>query len=302
MSNEELVAAIQGGEDRMVELWEQVADLVKWKANRVISALEGRGGVDFEDLYHSGYPAMVAAVGSYKPESGAFSTWFMYHLKTAFAEATGYRSARQQRDPIHSASSLDIPLTDEAGSGTLMDLVPDPCGLATLEAAEHRQYLRQLHEAMEAALAQLPDRYRDTLCQRYYEGRTLAELAQAQGLTTGRIHEIERKALRLLRSPATVCHLRPFYDFDFYCGTGLGAFRHTGMSIQERYLVIEEDRKERAERRRRQEEEERERQAREALESYDQHLAKMIQELSPEARERLEKLRSGENVSLIFSL
>ena len=31
MSNEELVAAIQSGEDRMGQLWEQVERLVKWK-------------------------------------------------------------------------------------------------------------------------------------------------------------------------------------------------------------------------------------------------------------------------------
>lgn len=286
MSNEELVAAIQGGEDRMVELWEQVADLVKWKANRVISALEGRGGVDFEDLYQSGYPAMVAAVGSYKPECGAFSTWFVYHLKTAFAEATGYRSAKQQRDPIHRATSLDIPLTDEAGSSTLMDLVPDPCGLATLEAAEHRLYLRQLHEAMEAALAQLPEKYRDTLRQRYYEGRTLAELAQVQGLSAGRIHEMERKALRLLRHPATASHLRPFYDFDFYCGTGLGAFRHTGMSIQERYLIIEEERKERAERRRRERTSSRQ-VVRDMMDSIDREAQATVARMTPEERRAL---------------
>ena len=64
------------------------------------------------------------------------------------------------------------------------------------------------------------------------------------------VRKRERDALRRLRSPKTACRLRPFYDFDFYCGTGLGAFRHTGMSIQERYLVIEEDRRERAEKER----------------------------------------------------
>ena len=40
MSNEELVAAIQAGEDRMGELWEQVERLVQWKANRIMTALK----------------------------------------------------------------------------------------------------------------------------------------------------------------------------------------------------------------------------------------------------------------------
>ena len=54
MSNEELVAAIQSGEDRMGELWAQVEKLVMWKAHRVMTALDGRGGVEFDDLFNLG--------------------------------------------------------------------------------------------------------------------------------------------------------------------------------------------------------------------------------------------------------
>lgn len=54
MSNEELAVEIQNGApERMGELWEQVAGLVKWKAKRIMTALELRGsmcGVDFDDL------------------------------------------------------------------------------------------------------------------------------------------------------------------------------------------------------------------------------------------------------------
>ena len=120
MSNEELVAAIQAGEDRMGELWIQVEGLVKWTAKHRIAILEGRGGVEFEDLYQSGYPALVAAVYSYKPDKGAFSTWFMFYLRTAFAEATGHRTAKQKLDPLNAALSLDTPLGDDADSNTYL--------------------------------------------------------------------------------------------------------------------------------------------------------------------------------------
>ena len=93
MSSEELVVKIQAGAvELMGQLWEQVERLVKWKAKRIMTVLEGcpGRGVEFEDLYQSGYLAMVAAVNTYDPAAGgAFSTWLMYHLKTAFAEATG---------------------------------------------------------------------------------------------------------------------------------------------------------------------------------------------------------------------
>ena len=47
MSNEDLVLAIQNGEDRMEELWQQTERLVRWKAKRIMSTLNGRGGVEF---------------------------------------------------------------------------------------------------------------------------------------------------------------------------------------------------------------------------------------------------------------
>ena len=286
MSNEELVTVIQGGEDRMGELWQQVERLVSWKANRIMTALNGRGGVEFDDLYQSGYPAMVAAVDSYKPEVGAFSTWFMLHLKTAFAEATGYRSNRQQRDPIHNAVSLDTPLTDDADSGDLMDVVADPAGAGRMEAVEEVIYRQQLHDALEEALEAIPEECGTVLRQRYYEGRTLSDLAEVQGVSMEMVRKRERDALRRLRSPKTACRLRPFYDFDFYCGTGLGAFRHTGMSIQERYLVIEEERRERAEKERQRRYEEATAAADEALARSMQLTEELMKELSPDARER----------------
>ena len=71
MSNEELVAEIQAGAtERRGELWEQIDGLVKQQANKVVSALDRKGnpcGVEFEDLYQTGYIALTEAVKTYKP-------------------------------------------------------------------------------------------------------------------------------------------------------------------------------------------------------------------------------------------
>ena len=65
MSNEELAIAIQQGDQgRTLELWEQVNGLVKRKAMQIMTALKLSGnprGVEFDDLYQTGYLAMVAA-------------------------------------------------------------------------------------------------------------------------------------------------------------------------------------------------------------------------------------------------
>lgn len=272
MSNEELVAEIRAGAtERMGDLWEQVAGLVKWKAKRIMTILEGSNsrGVEFEDLFQSGYLAMVAAVDSYDPENGTFATWLMYHLQTAFAEAAGYRTQKGRKEPLNSSVSLDTPLSDDADSDDLMDVIADPAGQAGLESAETAIYRDQLREALEEALETLPEQSAEVLRQRHYQNMTLAEVGERQGVSTERARQIECRALRQLRKPGTACYLRPFYDFDFYLGAGLGAFRHSNMSIQERYLIIEEERKEREAQKRKQAEENYQRQ----LEELDRLLA-----------------------------
>lgn len=292
MSNEELVAVIQAGEDRMVELWERVQRFIAMRARHVMTALEDRADVELDDLIQSGYLALVDAVADYRPEQGAFLTVLGYHLKSQFAIATRFRSARQQRETIAGALSLDTPVTDEANASTLGDLREDPSGVTALESVEGLIYQDQLHEALETALAALPEQSAEVLRLRHYQGLTLADVGERKGTTAERVRQMENKALRQLRKPSIACHLRPFYDFDFYCGTGLGAFQHSGMSIQERYLVIEEEQQERAETRR--QEREQRRQARKAQDDFeitmDQLTANVnarISSMTPEEKARL---------------
>ena len=294
MSNEELVAAIKRGEDRMGELWKQIEMLVKWKANRVMGALEARGGcgVVFEDLHQSGYLALVEAVETYDPAAGAFSTWFMYYLRNAFAEATGYRTKRGQNEPLNNSFSLDKTVDDESDGTPFGEFVPDPKATATMLSIEEKLWREQLHEALEEALAALPEQSAEVLRLRHYRGLTLADVGEIHGTTAERIRQMENKAIRQLRKPSIACHLRPFYDFDFYCGTGLGAFQHTGMSIQERYLVIEEEAQERENRRRQEQHSERQKkkiqnEVQDMMERINQEAQAEVAQMTPEEKRAL---------------
>lgn len=244
MSNEELVLEIQSGAaDRMEELWEQVEYLVKWKANQTMNALEscpGRG-VEFDDLCQTGYIAMVAAVESYDISACAFSTWLVFHLKSAFAEVTGYRTKKGRFEPLNNALSLDKPLNDESDSALFGDLLPDMGAAAAMEAVEECVFQKQLHEALEAALKEIPERFGNVLRMRYFQNMTLVAVGKTQGICAERVRKMEGSALKRMRKMNIVNQLRPFVDFDFYCGTGLGAFRNTGMSVQERYLLTKEE-------------------------------------------------------------
>ena len=82
MSNEELVALIQAGErDKLLELWTQVDRFVLWRAGKWLASpsLKGKGGVELDDLYQSGYLALLEAVDSFDssrvcPSSGGLTS------------------------------------------------------------------------------------------------------------------------------------------------------------------------------------------------------------------------------------
>lgn len=297
MSNEELVAVIQAGaQERMGELWEQVCGLVKWKSNHIMTMLTLGGnprGVEFDDLFNSGYLALVKAVETYDPEAGgAFSTWLMYHMKTAFAVAAGYRTKKGQLEPLNNSLSLDKPLTDEVDSGLFGDFIPDQRAAATLEAVEEREYQKQLHDALEIALDAVPKNYGEVLRLRYYQDMTLEECGSVLCVGYERVRQMEYKGLSFLRQPKNAACLRPFFDFNFFCYTGMSAFLNSGMSVQERYLIAEEEQQRKAEaRRQKREQRRREEKARDDFEILmDQLMADVnarISAMTPEEKRAL---------------
>ena len=295
MSNEELVAEIQAGAtERMDELWEQVERLIKWKANRIMTVLDGCPGcgVAFEDLYQSGYLAMAAAVNTYDPTAGGnFATWLMYHLKKVFAETTGYRTQKGRQEPLNNYLSLDTPLTDGTDSDALMDVIADPAGLQWRESLEESMWQKQLQKAVGAALSTVPEQYCEILRLRYWENMTLDDIGNLRGISMERVRQIENRAIRELRKPKFADKLLPFYDFDFYSGTSLSTFRYSGMSVQERYISIQEERQERESHRYRKKREEKlQNQAYAMIENIAREAAEKTANITPEEKERLLKL------------
>lgn len=239
MTNEELVAVIQAGEDRMGELWSQIEGLVKWAANQRIHLLEG-SSVEFDDLYQSGYPALVAAVESYKPGSKAFSTWFMYYLRTAFAETAGYRTVKQKREPLNVALSLNAPIGDDGD--TFEDLAADPGAVITLEAVEEKIWRLQLHDTLESALSDLPEDQSSVLRMRYYEDQTCASIAENLGCTTAGVQAKEQRALKKLHDARYFNGLSEYVEknTNYYQKVGLEQFKRTGMSAVETIVMRRE--------------------------------------------------------------
>lgn len=194
MTNEELVALIQAGErDRLPELWDRVERFVASRANRLLIAMGDRAavhGLEYGDLYNSGYFALVDAAERYDPEAGAkFITFFAMRLKSYFSDTTGFRLARQRKDPLNSSKSLDARLKEgDEDRGAFGDFIPDPKAAQALQDVEdgiQRDYTRQ---AVRQALEQLPTEERLAIKAYYYEGQTVKASGGARILEQAEMH------------------------------------------------------------------------------------------------------------------
>ena len=90
---------------------------------------------------------------TWKPENGAFSTWYTIQLRAVFVEAYGMRTKRTREDPLNKYHlSLDTPLDEnEDGSFTIADVLPDEAAEEAFEDVEQRDF----QQAVQAALAQI---------------------------------------------------------------------------------------------------------------------------------------------------
>ena len=111
-------------------------------------------------------------------------------------------------DPLHSAASLDAPLTDDAGDPlTLADLVPDQAAEAAIESIAEQDQAEHLHVVMESMIATLEPDQQAAIRRRYYD--------QAPALPPGperkRDAAAHAAALRTLRHPSRSRELRAYW-------------------------------------------------------------------------------------------
>lgn len=207
MTNEELAVLIKGGErNKLPELWEQVRRFAHGRAYKWAIALNGRGGVTVEDFEQAAFLALLDAVERFDPAAGyAFITFLGNSIKAAFTQAAGLRTKREQMDPLSSALSLDVPVTEDGDEG-LGDFIEDPQAVQAFEDIEGLD----LHEAIESAIHKLPENQQAVIRCRYYRGLTTEQTGQVLGISRSAVKQAEEKALRVLRHPANSRELRRY--------------------------------------------------------------------------------------------
>ena len=181
-----IAVSVQSGDGEVLTLWGMCRRYAMQQATRWFRAFEGSGGVELDDLEQSAFIGLLKAVQTWKPESGAFSTWYTIQLKAVFVEVYGMRTKRTREDPLNKYHlSLDTPLDEnEDGSFTIADILPDERAEAEFEDIEQRDF----QQAVQAALAQLTDAQRDAIISEFWLGQKPDARAR-------------REAIRALRHP-----------------------------------------------------------------------------------------------------
>ncbi|WP_312615076.1 sigma-70 family RNA polymerase sigma factor [Oscillibacter sp.] len=212
MSHEILIADIQRGQkERLPELWGTVRNFAVRQANRRLAAYRANNtgcAVDVEDLLQEGFLAMVEAAETFKAGGRmSFLGWWDFRLKTAFNDALGVRSKRTLNEPVHQCAQLSQSVAEGEGA-TLGDFLPaDNEDFQTVEGMIWRA---QLHTTLQDALGELTQAQRDILFQRFYEGRTRAQIARQQGVTREAIRMQEVRALAAMRKTRAAGRLAEF--------------------------------------------------------------------------------------------
>ena len=129
MSNEQLVLAIQQGDQEAIEqLWLQIEKFIAARADDYLQHCPDEHKSLKEDIVQQAYFSMLDAVRRYDSEKGSFLTYFSKCLKKPFREAVlSGRGSRQEKDPLNSCDSLDRVLfeSDDGSVLTLADVVVD---------------------------------------------------------------------------------------------------------------------------------------------------------------------------------
>lgn len=242
MTNEQLAEFIQvGGNDELLPLlWDKTKDLIFLKCNHIWSGFSDvlrRHGYELSDLTQEGYSALLLAVRQFdKRKPYKFTTYLNYAIKHVVRRLMNNRDVLSQSGTMQ----FDQPIGEDKDGGELLlsDIVPDEQAVLAFEQTERADEFQPLYEAVDS----LPKQERDIICERYFDGLTLGQIAERLGVTKQAVYTLERNALRLLRIGKTGRLLRQIYGDEYaprvHCQhKGLAAFLSSGSSEVEDYVL-----------------------------------------------------------------
>ena len=209
MTNEELAIEIQKGNTEYLPLlFDQVEKFIRKKAAQRLRVLGEDSGIEFDELYDSGYLAVIEAAKYFKPESGyKFLTFLDKPLKTAFAEVTNAHTQKGLKDPLRNAVSLETPVGEDE-TLTIGDTIADDTDI-TAEVIR-KVSNKELHNALDNALDQLEPLEAEAIRLQYYSNLNLQQSAVAMKIEPDTVHYLRLNGMRKLRTPEIASELEKY--------------------------------------------------------------------------------------------
>ena len=254
LSNEELARAIQNGElDKIEILWKQIRRYIAKSAKGYLSTFyDNPCGVEIDDLIQQGYFAFLAAIDSFEPDKGkSFLGWLTFYLFREFGHAAGlsfrtYKDGerRLSRSMLDMSDSLDRPLTDDPDAATLADIAAPTT--ADIDDAETRIYIQQLRAALDDLLSELTEEEASIIRDVYFNGVSIAQLAERNGMTEPEQRNQKNTIFRKLQRKASTSEpgkaLQRFIDANtqYYYRVGVDTFNRTHTSAPEALVLKRE--------------------------------------------------------------
>lgn len=241
MNNEELANNIQNGnKELIIVLWEQVEKFIRLKADERAAAINNRDIAD--DLYQSGYFALLNAVKSFDDSRGMnFLSYLKYHLKTEFDECLGIRTSRTQNEPMHHAISLDIAAYQNEKEIMLKDTIIDPAAAEMFNSVDEADYWDSIRILLLEAINKLNNDNQRKLFN-YMLACDTSIIAAANHLNIKHGYHHYRQGIRHLKRYFTKGKgkILKEYDLNFrYYQTGLKHFQNTFTSSVENIAIYE---------------------------------------------------------------
>ena len=211
MTNEELAIEIQNGNTEYLPvLFDQVEQFIRKKAAQRLRVLGENSGIEFDELYDSGYLAVIEAAKYFDPESGyKFLTFLDRPLKKAFSEVTNVRSQKGLKDPLRNAVSLETPVGEDE-TLTIGDTIADDTDI-TAEVIR-KVSNQELHKALDNALDRLEPLEAEAIRLQYYSNLNLQQSAVAMKIEPDKVWYLRLSGMRKLRTPEIASELEKYLN------------------------------------------------------------------------------------------
>ena len=239
---EELILAIQNGEDKTEELFLENIGLIRKVASKYCRICPKYDcSVDKDDLMQMGYFALVQAAKTFIcGEDNSWAHWAVMYLSAAMRRCIGIDGKiRPERFSI----SIDEPFEGKDGPGDrLLDLIADESWIPQEERVITEEHNSELFTLIQESLARLNDEKASYIINKYdLEGVSISVIAEEYHVSKQAISDKRQDAFKRLRlnSKLKAAYIE-ILGLSEYKHKGVHAVLSTGSSIVEDAVMRKE--------------------------------------------------------------